>query len=514
MPYRLEKTGFPQLLSACHKQRVSGTLSVMHEGVRKQAYFEDGAIIYAGSDVVSERFGERLRALGKLSAEQFDRAMEALRDGRHLGGCLIDLGFIKESELQPLLANHVAEILYSLFPWRAGEYQFTPQHIHIKGFHQPMPTADIIFEGIRHLPDMNLIRRWLGDFQRRVIPSRDPFMLFQSVTLQPEEAYVISRLDGPLTIAELVTIAGIPEERLLRTLCALLLSGIVEATDTDAPPLAEPVAETMRAVAGGGAIDATAAAQLCFELADIMRVIEENGTHYQVLGVNRRFTADELKKSYRELAKKFHPDRHSQLAAFDFQVKAELERAFIAIQQAYETLNDDAQRRKYDAALQAPKFSTPSGGGVFPPAGFTPPAAPPPVASRALTETPNFSAKHYYLRTIEYLDKGDVERAYQSIRRAVAMKPESSDYQAMLGRTLARLHGHNKEAEKAFLKAVTLCPTPNEGADLLIELADLYHKFGLAQRATEVLHQALTLNPDHLEARLRLAAGSAPKSHS
>ncbi|XP_005108749.1 dnaJ homolog subfamily C member 21 [Aplysia californica] len=68
--------------------------------------------------------------------------------------------------------------------------------------------------------------------------------------------------------------------------------------------------------------------------------------HYEVLGVERDASADDLKKSYRKLALKFHPDKNP----------ANVEEAtaqFRTVQQAYEVLTDPQERAWYDKHREA-----------------------------------------------------------------------------------------------------------------------------------------------------------------
>lgn len=63
--------------------------------------------------------------------------------------------------------------------------------------------------------------------------------------------------------------------------------------------------------------------------------------YYEVLGVKKDATSDEIKKAYRKLAKKYHPD-----ANLDNKEDAEVK--FKEIGEAYEVLSDDKKRQMYD----------------------------------------------------------------------------------------------------------------------------------------------------------------------
>ena len=62
---------------------------------------------------------------------------------------------------------------------------------------------------------------------------------------------------------------------------------------------------------------------------------------YSVLEVSRGATADEIKRAYRKLARKYHPDRN--------QGDKDSEERFKEVQQAYDTLSDPEKRKQYDA---------------------------------------------------------------------------------------------------------------------------------------------------------------------
>lgn len=81
--------------------------------------------------------------------------------------------------------------------------------------------------------------------------------------------------------------------------------------------------------------------------------------YYEMLGVDKKSSPDEIKKAYRKLAKKYHPDLHPD--------DKEAEKKFTEINEAYEVLSDEEKRKKYDMFGKNANFQ---GGQNFDPSDF------------------------------------------------------------------------------------------------------------------------------------------------
>ncbi|WP_176636762.1 DnaJ domain-containing protein, partial [Streptococcus sobrinus] len=64
-----------------------------------------------------------------------------------------------------------------------------------------------------------------------------------------------------------------------------------------------------------------------------------NQEYYDRLGVSKDASQDEIKKAYRKMSKKYHPDINKEPGA---------EEKYKDIQEAYETLGDEQKRAAYD----------------------------------------------------------------------------------------------------------------------------------------------------------------------
>ena len=83
--------------------------------------------------------------------------------------------------------------------------------------------------------------------------------------------------------------------------------------------------------------------------------------YYQTLGVARDAGAEDIKRAYRKLARKYHPDVSKE---------ADASERMAEVNEANAVLSDPEKRAAYDALADAPRRSGPGAGGFQPPPGW------------------------------------------------------------------------------------------------------------------------------------------------
>jgi curved DNA-binding protein CbpA len=410
----LTEAPLPQVLRRIFLEGLKGTLTLVHGDETRHLFFEKGELRTATSSREGQRIGAFLKRRGWITDADLNWALDTIaKQGRaRLGKLLVERGLVSRTVLDAEMRRLVEEIVFSTFAWDTGEYKFQAS----SGVLDPdvalsLSTAAIIVEGIRRLPESEIFRERMGDGPRVPILATDPMSRYQYLPLTPQEAYLLSRIDGILDIDSLLKIAGSSRAATAKTLYGLISCGIVEWKEAGA----------QRPVSGRGGfhgLNVEVAAEPADRSPGHAELVKNTYrridwlTHYELLGVTREAPPEKISEAYFERSRLFHPDlRHREdLARFEKELSAVFER----MKKAYETLSDPENRALYDQALDAAPVST-----IVPEAGSDP-------------EMRRKQASQNFRRARELIEDKDYHPAVQMLREAVRFVPDNAEFRYVL----------------------------------------------------------------------------------
>jgi DnaJ-class molecular chaperone len=192
--------------------------------------------------------------------------------------------------------------------------------------------------------------------------------------------------------------------------------------------------------------------------------------YYEVLGVDRSASEQEIRDRFRKLAREQHPDRYKGPD------KADAERVFQTLTEAVNVLTNAVRRKQHDSEI-----STTSTKG---PADFAQ------------------VAKVYLSRGVKSYKEGDMRAAYENFDMAVKHNPQDAKGFHYLALAATRLQGFNKQAVQAIESAVQREPM---NALYLKDAGMICKRAGLTAKAERYLDDALQWDTDNAEVQAALS---------
>jgi two-component system, OmpR family, response regulator len=223
------KENLPSLITAFYQLQETGELGCQRGKVKKVVFFERGMPVFAMSNLVSDRFGQFLVRVGKITTDQLrESAAMAASSKRRTGDVLVERGLLKDTERLYYVAQQVKAIIYSLFGWEDGAYQMSfRDKAGAESIKLDVHPANLIVRGVKKLYKPERLRRLVHP-EDRLMPSLQPAFQLNEIDLERWEGDLLPKVDGTRNVAELQALANRPEHVLYGFLCALISLNILE----------------------------------------------------------------------------------------------------------------------------------------------------------------------------------------------------------------------------------------------------------------------------------------------
>jgi serine/threonine protein kinase len=317
-------------------------------------------------------------------------------------------------------------------------------------------VADSLMKEARRTTQIEPHLRVLLREDRRLRLVSSPLLHFHNVSLTPEEAFILSRIDGTVTPCDVFKVSALSEQDTARTLLGLLRAGIIELDGT-------PTAKTATRKTQADQAAKTAAEPVRQEIERLFELFQQQDD-WQVLGVDQGATPSEIKKAFQKKTFQFHPDRYS--GTDDPQFHKKLSFLFTRVSEAFAALSNRIHANE---------------GGK-------------PAEKTASTSTENKDrarARSIFESARDAHGAQDYWQAVVLCREAIDLASDQAEYYHVLGLALAHNRKWRLEAEQNLKMATVLDPGNPE---YLSSLGTLYEREGLRLRARTMFENATAVS--------------------
>jgi curved DNA-binding protein CbpA len=456
----------PEILRDLYVGRRTGLLHFARGDALRSVRFDKGRIVHAATNDPDRRFGDVLVRDGLLTQAQLVQAERHVRDkGRRFGRVLVEMHLLSEKAFEDALALYVREVLLDVFSWEESVYSFEEgAPVGDEDHTLKLSTGEMILEAVRLVESERAIRRALGDLDRVLAVTSDPFLRFQRISLTPTDGYVMSRVDGITAARGIIEMVPLPTGEVERSLFGLLCTGIIEYLAC--PTFGDLTSESLRTT-----------------------VLETHAglhtrNHFEVLGVLRSASAEEIKAAYLRLVRRFHPDNLHSPGLHDLRDK--LDEIFQRISAAHDVLSHPQRRLDYEGFLARATAEEPSAGPkaeAGPPVGWS--------AERAIEDAEHMLGEGKSWEAVGLL-YGALPFAQGRVRQRMRL---------LRAKVYLKHPGWTRQAEEELRLALQEDESSSEAHYLL---GTLFQSAGLVRRAAAHYRSALLLRPDYRDAKLRL----------
>ncbi len=489
-----------ELIREISSKSLSGTLRLEHERAQTAVYFEKGQIVYAASNLRTLRLRKYLSKRGLVS-EKARAGLENNLSDLALAAALSSTGTLKQEAIDALLAILVVDVLRVALLWTEGTWDFNERARLNDPVSVEVDTPNLLREAAQRMPLTFVSQRFRNPSETISRSSEVP----RTSHFLPAESFVLSRLDEPIRLDELISVSGLTEPEAQRIIYGLALSGLVEREYWQSAFRAGSAKTNKEQIAARATADATRSEQQQtanwtsasiedVDLEEFLQRLKKATNHYEVIELSPRAQTSKIKEAYYAMARRYHPDRFHLKSGT--RLHAQISSAFALVTQAYETLTDPNARAAYDQTLERARQFAQSAAKA---------AKPDPAASLTddleLDVDPSEKevgrAEYSFREGLGALQQGRIRDAMTHLAIASRLEPQEARYRAHYGRALAADENTRRLAENEIQAAVKIEPA---NAAFRIMLAELYFELKFHRRAQTELDRALALEPNNATA--------------
>jgi hypothetical protein len=232
----LKTVSLPDVFQLIVTSKKTGALTISRSESKRDIYFRDGMLIYASSNSREDLFGNLLLKKGRISKAELDEILSTSREGKKIGAALVEKNLFTKEEIFECLKMQIEEIVYALFGWRDGHFEFSegkappPQVILTE-----LNPMNMIMEGMRRIDEWVELKKVLppDDAAIEIVP--EPPMKSEEVRLSRGEFQVLTLVGSGKMLQKIIEDSFLDQFLTCKALVTLLQAGFLRVGKVTTP---------------------------------------------------------------------------------------------------------------------------------------------------------------------------------------------------------------------------------------------------------------------------------------
>ncbi len=474
----------PFVLKEIHEELKSGELVIKNKDEHRQIYFLNGNIAHISSSHIYDRLGLFLIKEKIIKEENLKEALNLYKEGMLFGEFLVSLNIIDKETLEESLKNYQAYLLSKVLFWDDGAFIFMEKESKEDKRFLDINFANLLIKASRFLDDEVLLRKFFGEERHFLCFSSNPINLLQSILLNSEEYYVLSRISGVISLQELISISSTSKLKVLQTVFALYVSGVLDLLNREEAMERRIETKTFSTDILNIAIEAKEnfEKKLLEKIKVKRQFIKDlkerakEGDYYKLFNLSPGATIQDIYQRYLEYIKIVHPDNSFEAGLKD--LREDMIELTQILSKGYQILCNPSTKTTYDNIYKETGKITKE------------------VLARKMAQKE--IAQKNFIKAKEYIEKEDYHSALKLLEEAHKFDFENSEILLALVNIEVKNPNWIKRASDRLVEYLKDKPDFEEG---WLVLSTLYLSRGMVHKAKMCVQKVIEMNENNEKAK-------------
>ncbi len=226
----LKTVPLSSVLQLLCNENLTGVLCVKSEFTEYQMVINEGDIICATESRKKDRLGVLLVQEGHLTKEQVLNSLEIAKQKKiALGKVLIQKKLITDQTLKKFIYRQVEEILFDVFLWEDGTFDFRESTLNLKWLVVvKLNILKLLLDASRKIDTLSVLKKYIPN-DMVVFEKNEKYKNSEERKLKPDELKVLSLIDGKRRVRDMINSCDLEPSVLYKSLHSLLSTGVIKA---------------------------------------------------------------------------------------------------------------------------------------------------------------------------------------------------------------------------------------------------------------------------------------------